>query len=372
MASTTSAEEAPAPLPLQLPPDVAEALRRAFPSLHLRCTSTLSGFDQRVHCLAVTEQLPPVPSPSPPLPPLCVLRLSKGSLAFHSPPLLSSPLQWRLLRCLHRRLPPSTGALLPRPLFCSARPPFLVESFVPGADLSSLLPLPPSVLRPLWSDVGRHLHHLHSLPCRLFGGIRCVGREGGAEKAEVDGDSDDDGLEGSSSRWLDVDLLSSFVSRVRVGGLTPSLTAALLSLFHRHLPFLSSFSSPVLCHGDLCSNNLRVDAGGSLVGLLDFVDAVAGDGLFDVGRALSHWKGDWAVVEWVEAGYWAGKAGGRWSRDERSRIALYAAAFALWMLERSAASAVTEDKDELRRKYVDTLTHLAASQLSGGADSGCR
>ena len=194
-----------------------------------RCST---GFDQRIdifHSLPLESRHTSTPPSSLlSLPAISVLRQAKppSTSAFHRPPLTSQPaLQAALLALLHRLIPPDTAALFPAPLFCSpSASPFLVESFLPGCDLSSLLPLPPSVLQPLMTRVGRCLRQLHSIPCSLYGRI-CA----------IRGDCP----VGSLPSWASA--FSSFVSRVQACGVSPTLTSSLLQLHEAQMPFLASF-----------------------------------------------------------------------------------------------------------------------------------
>ena len=353
---------------------VSAAVGAAFPGSRVQRVEVVAhGYDQLiavVHSQTLDPSDASTASPSSTssaLPPICVLRQARAatSSAFHCPPLTVAPaLQAALLGLLKRLLPPATAALLPAPLFCSSSAPplFLVEVFVPGCDLSTLLPLPPAPLRPLFGHIGRCLRHLHSIRCSQFGAIEAI--------------SGDSPL-GRLPSWASV--FSAFRSRLRLCPLSPLLTSSLLHLYHAQLPFLTSFDQPCLVHSDVNSSNIRVIATSpssspsspllQLSGLIDFGDAQAGDGLYDVGRLLSHWKGDWAVVEWVECGY-LGEGGcqqqqRQWSEEERGRIRFYAASFAVWMLSHHAGTATTDcqERCQCQCKYVDILERLMQPAL---------
>lgn len=93
-------------------------------------------------------------------------------------------------------------------------------------------------------------------------------------------------------------------------------------------PYLSAFCKPVLLHGDISSENIRV-LDGHLNGVIDYADCLCGDGLYDIGRFLVFLKGEWKYIDAMALGYKSTHGEKQWSKKERECIRFYACYFAL-------------------------------------------
>ncbi len=96
------------------------------------------------------------------------------------------------------------------------------------------------------------------------------------------------------------------------------------------IPYLVEFSNPVLVHGDISSENIRV-LNGHLNGVIDYGDCLCGDGLYDIGRFLLFVKAEWKYVDAIARGYKSSKSDKSWTKSEKECIRFYACYFALWL-----------------------------------------
>ena len=96
------------------------------------------------------------------------------------------------------------------------------------------------------------------------------------------------------------------------------------------IPYLVEFRNPVLVHGDMSSENIRV-LNGHLNGVIDYADCLCGDGLYDIGRFLLFVKGEWKYIDAIAPGYKSSNSEKSWTKSEKQCIRFYACYFALWM-----------------------------------------
>jgi len=96
------------------------------------------------------------------------------------------------------------------------------------------------------------------------------------------------------------------------------------------IPYLTAFNNPVLVHGDISSENIRI-LNGHLNGVIDYADCLCGDGLYDIGRFLLFVKAEWKYVDAIAQGYKLSDSDKSWTKSEKQCIRFYACYFALWL-----------------------------------------
>ena len=153
-------------------------------------------------------------------------------------------------------------------------------------------------------ELGEFLHVLHSIEMKQFGYM--------SEEAGV----------GVYLSWLKM-------FETEFNNLNES-QYQLKEIYLSMVPYLAAFSNPVLVHGDISSENIRV-LNGHLNGVIDYADCLCGDGLYDIGRFLLFVKVEWKYVDAIAQGYKLSDGEKSWTKSEKQYIRFYACYFALWM-----------------------------------------
>ncbi|KYQ90692.1 hypothetical protein DLAC_09327 [Tieghemostelium lacteum] len=233
---------------------------------------------------------------------------------------------------------------------------YLIESYTPRYDLSQLFPIPYQMStkhrESIYQQLGAILKKIHSIP--TGGGF---------------GSLIDLSLHGELNNWLDYfkDIPnqiadSNFDLTIHKQFSTvDQLKEHLLEWYNESTEYLKNYKQSQLVHADLCSNNIRVDitpninidqiddnTNISIIGIIDFADAISGDGLYDLGRILSHVHGDWSFIESIEKTYTNNST---FTASEKNMIKFYAFSFCIWLLSIS-------DTDYDLLKYNKILNNL--------------
>eukprot|EP01133_Synstelium_polycarpum_P018004 gene18004-21485_t len=239
---------------------------------------------------------------------------------------------------LAARLPVPTSLLLGRL--------YLVETYMPGHDLLDLFQSSSLITDTqrikIYKDVGAILRSMHSIRMNGFG--------------ELERHRYTEMLQGALANWVeffDRDYpvhVKAIAQRQLFNQMTcdalsmghGQLVEYMTSIYDRIRPHLVTFKDPCFVHADLCNNNIRVviESGSvdnlaelnvKVKGIIDFADAISGDGLYDIGRILSHVHGDYRFVDAIAEGY----SGTPFSSHQKEMILFYALSFATWLLEAS-------------------------------------
>eukprot|EP01133_Synstelium_polycarpum_P004088 gene4088-4766_t len=243
-------------------------------------------------------------------------------------------------------------ANLPVPQSIAIGRQYLVETYMPEYDLNELFQLPSMIsdrqCLDIFKQVGVILKSLHGVKFKGYGELT---------RQESTGQ-----LQGVFNNWSeyfdrDYPLQVIAIAKRHLFNQTTcdqlymthdQLIEYMAVIYDRIRPHLLSFDDPSFLHTDLCNNNIRVSiASGSIDnladlnvkvnGIIDFADAISGDGLYDIGRMLSHARGDYRFVDAIAAGYFNSPI----TAHQKEMIIFYALSFASWMLE------ISDKPDEL-------------------------
>lgn len=204
---------------------------------------------------------------------------------------------------------------------------YMIESYVPGIDMSDV-ELTPSQLQRVIFELGDVMRKLHSIRLKKFGYM----------SEEHDGVAQYD----SWYQLFEPEFMNNVQLCHRSGFITHSVSEQLNDIWNDMKSYLQSFRDPCFVHSDLCSNNIRLTFADELnvnsenlavcerevhiSGIIDFADLMSGDGLYDIGRFLSHMGGDWSVVQTLEQSY------GSFDQSQVDAIRFYALYFCTWLL----------------------------------------
>ncbi|CAF2847011.1 unnamed protein product [Rotaria sp. Silwood2] len=197
---------------------------------------------------------------------------------------------WALELLKNERLSPKLLALNPEKNY-------LIESYISGQDFNEFSP-------EICKELGGFLHMLHSIKMKQFGYM-----------------SEQPGV-GVYSSWLKM-------FETAFNNLNEN-QYPLEEIYLSMIPYLTEFSNPVLLHGDISSENMRV-LNGHLNGVIDYADCLCGDGLYDIGRLLLLAKAEWKYVDAIAQGYKLSSSEKSWTKSEKQCIRFYACYFAMWL-----------------------------------------
>ncbi|KAK5580981.1 hypothetical protein RB653_001008 [Dictyostelium firmibasis] len=238
---------------------------------------------------------------------------------------------------------------------------YVIESYVPSQDLSELFSKPSQMndieINKVFTKIGIILKRIHS---KSTGG-----GYGSLKNLE---------LEGSLSNWNDffeIDFVKQFdtmeidiniMNKIKTEKEGDSIHKfkdrdevidCLKRFFYDHIKqYLLEFNKPTLVHADLCSNNIRInrfDNDIKVTGIIDFADSISGDGLYDIGRILSHVYGDWRFIDAIEIGYC--EQSSPFNQTQIKMIIFYALSFCCWLLD------ISDTKEDIL-KYNQILSSL--------------
>ncbi|CAM2701483.1 unnamed protein product [Rotaria socialis] len=184
----------------------------------------------------------------------------------------------------------------PKLLALNSEKNYLIESYKSGQDWNEFSP-------EICKELGEFLHVLHSIEMKKFGYM-----------------SEQPGV-GVYSSWLKM-------FEADFHNLTED-QYPLKEIYLSMVPYLTEFNNPVLVHGDISSENIRV-LNGHLNGVIDYGDCVCGDGLYDIGQFLLFAKAEWKYVDAIAQGYKLSNGAKSWTKSEKQCIRFYACYFALW------------------------------------------
>ncbi len=207
---------------------------------------------------------------------------------------------------------------------------YCVESLLPGVDVSDLPEIWNSLTKKQFNQfcqqLASHLVSLHSISCQQFGNLdkfqtvsqqKCIG---------------------SDTHWIHtfdpsfLYLVNKFI-KTKSSFFSTKIATDLKQLYSTVKPILLQFNTPVLLHGDLNANNIRVELQEDhlhICGIVDFGDVKAGDYRFDLGRLLCHWKGDWNKMNLL-CEYYYNKAS--MQKDDVQLIQFYAIYYTLLLID---------------------------------------
>eukprot|EP00005_Dracoamoeba_jomungandri_P003810 CAMPEP_0174260922 /NCGR_PEP_ID=MMETSP0439-20130205/11014_1 /TAXON_ID=0 /ORGANISM="Stereomyxa ramosa, Strain Chinc5" /LENGTH=352 /DNA_ID=CAMNT_0015345305 /DNA_START=50 /DNA_END=1108 /DNA_ORIENTATION=- len=225
------------------------------------------------------------------------------------------------------------GAKVPKVLCVDPKGNFLVETFLTGSNLRTF---PSEEHYPVMSELGEQLNLMHRVKMKGYGTLI----------------SDNGEMKGSFEDWksyfdyLFMGRLASLVE-TKVWASIPLMVENINALYERYLGYLTNFNRPVLLHGDLNSDNVRVKRSDptdetsdlTLLGILDFCDCISGDPLFEFG-ALLETSNDWKCIEIIDETY------GRSLLEQSDVIVFYAIFISIFYMN--------EDKLRLDRIYLYT------------------
>ncbi|KAN0041491.1 hypothetical protein ACTFIV_004032 [Dictyostelium citrinum] len=237
---------------------------------------------------------------------------------------------------------------------------FVIESYIPSQDLSELFSKPSQMndiqIKQVFTKIGTILKRIHSKSTpNGYGSLKNIQ------------------LEGSLSNWNDyfeVDFIKQFdTMEINIEIMNTSnnnnnykfrdrdeVINCLKQFYYNHVkPYLLEFNKPTLVHADLCSNNIRINKCKNnnddikVTGIIDFADSISGDGLYDIGRILSHVYGDWRFIEAIEIGYCENSS--TFKQTQLKMIIFYALSFCCWLLD------ISNTEDDIL-KYNQILSSL--------------
>ncbi|EGG18428.1 hypothetical protein DFA_03922 [Cavenderia fasciculata] len=245
---------------------------------------------------------------------------------------------------------------------------YMIESYMPQADLSEIytefpFKVPVDQSKSTFQEVGRLLVKMHSVKTEKYGGM--VQEEEDLPHRPLRGELDhwieyfSDFMESAKS-CLEKNLFDTknILQDYKDGDQVYNI----LDQFYQEVSIhLKEFNTPCLVHADVCSNNIRMvklEQGQGqeqeqyrVNGIIDFADAISGDGLYDIGRILSHVYGDWSFIEYIENGYFESD-NKQFTTTQTKLIKFYALFFCVWLLD------VTGDNQSDNTKYNIILNNL--------------
>ncbi|GAM27052.1 hypothetical protein SAMD00019534_102270, partial [Acytostelium subglobosum LB1] len=286
-----------------------------------------------------------------------VLRLPRD--CSEGPAMHTARMQAAMLSLLNKHM-------LPVPRLLAETENYVIESFIESCDLSDIyttpLDMPTHAIKSVFNRVGEILRQFH-----------CVPRPSSATGY---GELINEQFQGALPDWLtffDRDIpnqIASCQSRglfdLALHGLSSQDEAAitLTKYFESVKEYLKKFDRPCIVHADMCSGNIRVktkeeednNQSVTVVGIIDFADCLAGDGLYDIGRILSHCYGDWRFVEAIEERYCNNSVDdgrcGAFTEEQKAMIKFYAFSFCIWLMD------MLGDDQESVQKYNRILKNL--------------
>ncbi|EFA79435.1 hypothetical protein PPL_07853 [Heterostelium album PN500] len=246
---------------------------------------------------------------------------------------------------------------------------YLLETYIEQCDLSefyrSTLDIPDTVGQHIFSQVGTVLRGIHQ--------IETGGRYGYLQTLDLRGDRDHwhqffsdipSQIESCKENQLyRLKLIDDYTNNEDLSRYLQQYYQNSIDLL-KELEEQNNYIRPRLIHADLCSNNIRVRGKKSnnnnnnnsnaeleleLVGIIDFADCLAGDGLYDIGRILSHCYCNWKFIEAIGSTY---TESGKFSSLQIKLIHFYAFSFCIWLLD----SSLDDDNDII--KYNTILNNL--------------
>jgi len=211
---------------------------------------------------------------------------------------------------------------------------YMIESYIPGRDMADW-ELSSSQQQGIILELGSVMKKLHSIPLSKFGYM-----------SEVEGVAQFD-------NWYQMfsdDYVSNVQQCADSGFISKETEGQLNQIFTDMRAYLESYDTPGFVHADLCSNNIRLkldEQSGAVTisGIIDFADLISGDGLYDIGRFLSHMGGNWSMVTLLEQTY------GTFEPQQLNAIRFYALYFCTWLF----SMCKTEESITKYRTILDRL-----------------
>ncbi|EGC28866.1 hypothetical protein DICPUDRAFT_43687 [Dictyostelium purpureum] len=237
---------------------------------------------------------------------------------------------------------------------------YMIESYIPECDLSEIFSIPSEMnddqIKRVFSKVGEILYRVHSVKTTKFGSLQNTKLEGAFDNWRDFFEPCI--IEQFESIQIDLDYIQKTHQEFQS---TNEIRHFLTNFYNQDIKqTLTEFNKPCLVHADLCSNNIRVNKINKsdpnqiikVLGIIDFADGISGDGLYDLGRILSHVYGDWRFIEAMESGYFKQDPNiKQFTKTQYKQIIFYALSFCVWLLDISS-----EDSDF--KKYNKILSNL--------------
>jgi len=195
---------------------------------------------------------------------------------------------------------------------------WMVEEYLRGGEFYPER-MDPELRAPTSADIGRELRLLHTIELNGFGYLT-------RHLQDPDHATWTDWVDEQEAR---VEEALRFVDSRRAD--IPLIKNAYPTLIHGYV------ESPRLCHGDFSDDNLLV-ADGSLVGIVDWESALAGDPANDVAYWFM-WHGDLECLDALLAGYAPADPGG-FRQRVAAHLILSAVNFICWFSERRDSGGV--------------------------------
>ncbi|KAM9959944.1 hypothetical protein ACTFIW_007176 [Dictyostelium discoideum] len=243
---------------------------------------------------------------------------------------------------------------------------FVIESYIPSQDLSELFSKPSQMndtqIKQVFTKIGTTLKRIHSksTPSSSYGSLKNVQLQGSLSNwndyFEIDFIKQFDTME------INIEIINNYNNNNNNNNNKfkdrEEVINCLKGFYYGDVKkYLLEFNKPNLVHADLCSNNIRINKCKNndnnndikVTGIIDFADSISGDGLYDIGRILSHVYGDWKFIDAIEIGYCENSS--PFNQTQLKMIIFYALSFCCWLLD------ISDTEDDII-KYNQILSSL--------------